>query len=70
MPSKKDKILEFKYANKPENSLTTKIGENIPCGYSMSTTWAFDHNENKHTLHRGKDSMRKFCESLRKHGKK
>ena len=24
---------------------TTKIGEHIPCGYSMSTIWAFDHIE-------------------------
>ena len=37
-------------ANNPENSSTTKIGEHIPCGYSMSTIWAFDHIENKYTL--------------------
>ena len=36
-------------ANNPENSSTTNIGEHIPCGYSMSTIWAFDHIENKHT---------------------
>ena len=56
-------------ANNPENSLTTKIGENIPCGYSMSTIWAFDHIENKHTLYREKDCMKKFFESLREHAK-
>ena len=28
--------------NNLEKSSTTKIGEHIPCGYSMSTTWAFD----------------------------
>ena len=39
-------------ANNPENSSTTKIGEHIPCGYSMSTIWAFDHIANKHTLYR------------------
>ena len=27
------------YANNRGNSSTTKIGENIPCGYSMSTIW-------------------------------
>ena len=27
-------------ANNPENSSTAKIGEHIPCGYSMSTIWA------------------------------
>ena len=52
-------------ANNPENSSTTEINEHIPCGYSMSTIWAFDHIENKHTLYHGKDCMKKFCESLR-----
>ena len=27
----------------PENSSTTIIGAHIPCRYSMSTIWAFDH---------------------------
>ena len=35
----------------------------------MSTIWAFDHIENKHTLYRGKDCIKKFCESLREHAK-
>ena len=35
----------------------------------MSTNWAFDHIENKHTLYRGEDCTRKFCESLREHAK-
>ena len=35
----------------------------------MSTIWAFDHIENKHTLYRGKDCMKKFC-TLREHSKK
>ena len=56
-------------ANNPENSSTTKIGGRIPCGYSMSTIWAFDHIEKKHTLYRGKDCMRKFYTSLREHAK-
>ena len=33
-------------ANSPENSQKTKIREHIPCGYSMSTIWAF-HNIEK-----------------------
>ena len=53
--------------NNRENSSTRKIGEHIPCGYSLSTIWGFDHIEDKHTLYRGKDCMKKFCESLRKH---
>ena len=28
-------------ANNLENSSTTKIGQHIPCGYSMPTIWAF-----------------------------
>ena len=49
--------------NNPENSSTTKLGEHIPCKYSMSTIWAFDHIENKHILYRREDCMKKFCES-------
>ena len=33
----------------------------------MPTVWAFDNIENKHTLYRGKDCMKKFCTSLKKH---
>ena len=51
-------------ANNPENFSTTKIGEHIPCGYSMPTIWAFDHMENKHNSYCGKHCMTKFCESL------
>ena len=31
----------------PEVSSITKIGEYIPCGYSMSTIWAFDRIKKK-----------------------
>ena len=34
-------------ANDPENSSATKIGEHVPCRYSESTIWAFDHIEKK-----------------------
>ena len=40
-------------ANNPENFSTTKIGEHIPSGYSMSTIWAFDNLQNKHTSYCG-----------------
>ena len=33
----------------------------------MSTTLAFDHIENKHTLYRKKDCMKKFCKSMKEH---
>ena len=35
----------------------------------MSTIWAFDSMESNHTLYRGEDCMKKFCESLREHSK-
>ena len=56
-------------ADNPKNSSATKIGEHNPCGYSMSTIWAFDHIENKHTLYLGKDCMKKICTSLKNHAK-
>ena len=46
---------------------TTKIGEHIPCGYAMSSIWAFYNIEMKQTLCQGKDCMKKFCTSLREH---
>ena len=50
-----------------ENFSTTKIGEHIPRGDLMWTIWAFDPIENKHTLHHGKDFMKKCCEPLTEH---
>ena len=35
----------------------------------MSTIWAFENTENKHTLYHSKDCMKNFCESWRKHAK-
>ena len=57
------------YENNSEYSSATRITEHIPCGYSMSPIWGFDHIEDKHTLYRGKDCMKKFCESLGEHAK-
>ena len=56
-------------ANNPEKSSIINIGEHIPCGYSISTIWGFDHIENKHALYRGTDCMKKLCDSLREHAK-
>ena len=55
--------------NNPENPSTTKVGEHIPCRYLMLTIRGFDCIENKHTLYRGKDFMKKIIESLREHAK-
>ena len=54
----------------PENSSTTKVGEHIPSGFSMSTLSSFRSKENKYDIYRGKDGMNKFCEFLREHGMK
>ena len=51
----------------PEKSSITKLGEHIPCGYSMSSIWAFGNIENKHTSYCGEDYMKKFCTSLREY---
>ena len=56
-------------SNNRENSSTTKVGEHIPCRYSMSAIWAFESIENKNNLNCGEDCMKKFCESLREHAK-
>ena len=49
--------------NNPEKSSTTKLTENIPYRYSMSVIWIFDNIENKHSLYRGQDCMKKLCSS-------
>ena len=46
-----------------------KIGQHIPCGYSMLMIQEFDYIENKHTLYCRKDWMKKFYEFLRQHAK-
>ena len=53
--------------NDPENSFTTKVGEHVPSGFSISTSLSFKSIENKNDVYRGKDYMKKFCESLREH---
>ena len=62
-------IKKNRCANNPEICSPTKISEHIPCGYSMSTIWAFDYIENKNTLYCGEDCMKTFCESFREHTK-
>ena len=52
--------------NHPEKS-TTKLSQYIPSGFLMSTISYFRSIENKHDVYRGKDCMKKVCESLREH---
>ena len=35
----------------------------------MSTNWAFDHIENKHSSYCGEGCMKKLCQSLKEHAK-
>ena len=42
----------------------------MPPGFSMSAISSFRSIENKHDMYRGKDCMKKFCESLREHAMK
>ena len=51
--------------NNPENSSTRKVGERIPSDFSMPTILSFKSIENKHDAYKGKDCMKRFCESLR-----
>ena len=69
----KSHVLEFltkkidEFADNKEKSSTTEVGEHTPCGYSMSTIWAFDNIENKRSLLRGEGCMKKFCSVIREH---
>ena len=48
----------------------TKVSEHIPSGFSMYTISLIKSIENKHNVHRGKDCMKKFFESLKEHAMK
>ena len=49
-----------------ESSSATSISKHILV-FSMSTISPLKSIENKHDVYRGKDCMKKFCESLRDH---
>ena len=51
--------------NNLENLSTTKISRHTSSGFSMSTISSFSSIENKHDVYRGKDFMKKFCNSLK-----
>ena len=48
------------FANNPEKSTTIRIGEHIPCRYSMSNVWAFNTIGNKHSLYHGEGCIREL----------
>ena len=51
-------------ANNPEKSLTMRIDEHFPCGYSMLTIWGFDVIGKKHNLHCGKEKVLYFFQRI------
>ena len=62
-----ERIINYEWPkNNSEESSKIKVGEYIPCGYSMSTIWIFNEVENNRGVHRGKDCMKKFFGSFRK----
>ena len=54
----------------PKYSPIKKLGEHIPSAFSMSTISSSRTIKNMHGVYRGKDCMKKFCESLREHAMK
>ena len=56
----------------PENSFTTKVGysKHISSGFSKTMISSFKSIENKCDVFRGKDCMKKLCESLGDHAMK
>ena len=49
--------------NNPENSCTTKVGEHVPSGFSMSTIFSFRGLENKHDVYKGTIVWKSFVNS-------
>ena len=58
------------YHNNPKKSSTTKINKHIMSGYSLFTHCSFNATKNKVDCYRGKDCMKSFFNSLKKHGRK
>ena len=50
--------------NNPQNSFITIVSKHIPSGFPMSIIFSSKSIQNKHDVYRGKDCMKKFCESL------
>ena len=73
MPAHKNIILKFNQYVKSDKTPRVIYADlehlikKIDSGYSMSTIWAFDNIENKHSLYRGEDFMKKFYIPLKEH---
>ena len=51
--------------NNPDKSYTERRAIHEPCGYSLHLISSFDIKENKHSFHRGKDRIKKFCKEIK-----
>ena len=51
--------------NNPDKSYTERKAMYEPCGYSLDLVSSFDAKENKHSFHRGKDCVKRFCKELK-----
>ena len=56
-------------ANDPSKSSTEKKNKHEMCGYSLFTDCSFDKKNNKLDYCRGKDSLKRFCQDLKKLGR-
>ena len=53
----------------PEILPTAKVGEHTLSGFSMSTISSFKDIKKEHSVCRGEDCKKKFCQYLKKHVK-
>ena len=53
-------------ANDPSKSSTEKKNEHEKCGYSLFTDCSFNKKNNKLDYYRGKDSLKRFFQNLKK----
>ena len=52
------------FGNNPEKSPTIRIGEHIPCRYSMSNVWTFNTIGNKYSLYHGEGCIRELASNV------
>ena len=56
-------------ADDPSKSSTEKKNEHEMCRYSLFTDCSFDKKNNQLNYYRGKDSLKRFCQDLKKQAK-
>ena len=51
--------------NNPNESYTERKVKHEPSGYAFTLISSFDSGENKHSVYRGRDCIKKFCSDLK-----